>query len=82
MEAVAALAAGCDLVLLCNQSVGVGGAVDELLDGLAEAQLKGGWTPDPVSEQRRLALLPVGMPPEWDDLMVQPRYMQALRTLP
>lgn len=80
--AVTALAAGCDLVLLCNQSVGEGRAVDELLDGLAEAQLKGGWTPDPVSEQRRLALLPSGVGPDWDDLMVQPRYMQALRTLP
>lgn len=80
--AVAALSAGCDLVLLCNQSAGEGRAIDELLDGLAEAQLKGGWTPQAASEQRRLALLPAGPPPEWDDLMVHPRYMQALRTLP
>ena len=77
-----ALKAGCDMVLLCNQSVGEGRDVDELLDGLAEAQLKGAWEPDAVSEQRRLALLPIGTAPEWDDLMVQPRYMQALRTLP
>ena len=34
--AVLALNAGCDLVLLCNQSLGEGRAVDELLDGLAE----------------------------------------------
>jgi beta-N-acetylhexosaminidase len=67
---------------LCNQSTGDGRPVDELLDGLAEAQLKGHWRPDPVSEQRRLALLPVSDVPEWNDLMVQPRYMQALRTLP
>ena len=79
--AVAALQAGCDMVLLCNQSVGDGRPVDELLDGLAEAQLKGRWLPDPASEQRRLALLPVGRACDWDDLMVQPRYMQALRTL-
>jgi beta-N-acetylhexosaminidase len=79
---VAALQAGCDMVLLCNQSVGKGRDVDELLDGLAEAQVKGRWTPDPASEQRRLALLPVGTATDWDDLMVQPRYMQALRTLP
>jgi beta-N-acetylhexosaminidase len=79
---VAALQAGCDMVLLCNQSVGEGRDVDELLDGLAEAQVKGRWTPDPASEQRRLALLPVGTATDWDDLMVQPRYMQALRTLP
>ncbi len=80
--AVAALQAGCDLVLLCNQSVGDGEPVDALIDGLAEAQVKGGWRPDAVSEQRRLALLPVGEAPDWDALMVQPRYMQALRTLP
>ena len=80
--AVAALNAGCDMVLLCNQSVGEGKPVDELLDGLAEAQLKGQWQGDPASEQRRLALLPVGEAPAWDDLMVQPRYMQALRLLP
>ena len=80
--AVAALNAGCDMVLLCNQSVGEGKPVDELLDGLAESQLKGHWQGDPVSEQRRLALLPVGEAPTWDDLMVHPRYMQALRLLP
>ncbi len=80
--AVAALNAGCDMVLLCNQSMGEGEPVDELLDGLAESQLKGQWQGDPVSEQRRLALLPVGEAAAWDDLMVQPRYMQALRLLP
>jgi beta-N-acetylhexosaminidase len=80
--AVAALHAGCDMVLLCNQSEGEGRAVDELLDGLAEALVKGHWTPQPASEQRRLALLPVGPAPEWDELMVQHQYMQALRTLP
>ena len=41
LAAVTALTAGCDMVLLCNQSVDGGAAVDELLDGLAEAQLKG-----------------------------------------
>ena len=80
--ALAALAAGCDMVLLCNQSVGEGTDVDDLIDGLAEAQVKGRWRPQPASEQRRLVLLPVGPAPEWDELMVQPHYMQALRTLP
>lgn len=79
---VAALNAGCDMVLLCNQSIGDGKPVDELLDGLAEAQLKGWWQPQPASEQRRLALLPVGEAPDWDSLMVQAQYMQALRLLP
>lgn len=80
--AVAALNAGCDLVLLCNQSVpnAVGGglAVDELIDGLTEAQLKGRWLASDASEQRRRALLPATPAPEWDALMVQPSYMQAL----
>lgn len=80
--AVAALAAGCDMVLLCNQSVGDGSAVDELLDGLAAARERGKWRPDAGSEERRLALLPATPPTGWDDLMVQPRYMQALRLLP
>src|SRR5665811_1867421 len=35
--AIAALNAGCDMVLLCNQSVGEGKPVDALLDGMAEA---------------------------------------------
>jgi beta-N-acetylhexosaminidase len=80
--AVAALRAGCDMVLLCNQSVGDGSAVDELLDGLSEARERGDWKPDAGSEERRLALLPATPPTGWDDLMVQPRYMQALRMLP
>ena len=80
--AVAALNAGCDMVLLCNQSLNGGAAVDELIDGLTEAQLKGGWQPREASEERRLALLPRTASPEWDDLMVQPDYMHALGLLP
>ncbi|WP_114973145.1 beta-N-acetylhexosaminidase [Rhodoferax ferrireducens] len=84
--AVAALNAGCDLVLLCNQSLassdGGGLAVDELIDGLTEAQLKGGWQPQEASEARRRALLPCSPAPDWDALMVQPDYMHALALLP
>lgn len=80
--AVAALEAGCDLVLLCNQSLDGGRAVDALLDGLAEAQLKGRWLPREASEVRRRALLPVGTPLGWDDLMYSPAYQQALSLLP
>lgn len=79
---VAALTAGCDLVLLCNQSLGQGKPVDELLDGLAEAQLKGRWQPSEASEQRRLALLPRGAAPAWDELMRSPGYLRALDLLP
>jgi beta-N-acetylhexosaminidase len=80
--AVAALNAGCDMVLLCNQSQadseGGGTAVDGLIDGMTEAQLKGDWQPMDASEERRLALLPPTAALQWDDLMVQPHYMQAL----
>lgn len=76
--AVAALQAGCDLVLLCNQSVGKGEAVDELLAGLTEALLKSEWQASEASEERRRALLPVKPALDWDALMVQPAYMQAL----
>nr|MDP2191965.1 beta-N-acetylhexosaminidase [Rhodoferax sp.] len=84
--AVAALNAGCDMVLLCNQSLtnsaGEGRALDALIDGLTEAQLKGGWQPLEASEERRRALLPRTPAPEWDELMVQPDYMHALGLVP
>jgi beta-N-acetylhexosaminidase len=80
--AVAALNAGCDLVLLCNQSLGDGAELDALIDGLTEAQLKGQWQPLEASEARRLALLPTSTAMRWDDLMVQPAYMQALDHIP
>lgn len=84
--AVAALQAGCDMVLLCNQSVagseGEGRAVDELIAGLTEAQVKGEWQPQELSEERRQALLPRLPATDWDALMVQPQYMQALDLIP
>lgn len=80
--AVAALTAGCDMVLLCNQSVGEGEPVDTLIAGLTEAQLKGEWQFSDASELRRRALLPQVPAPAWDDLMVSPAYMQALDWLP
>lgn len=80
--AVVALQAGCDMVLLCNQSLGEGTAVDELLDGLAPEQAAGRWQPSADSEARRIALLPQTLPLAWDDLMFQPAYLQALEMLP
>jgi beta-N-acetylhexosaminidase len=76
--ALAALHAGCDLVLLCNQSLNGGAGLDALINGLTEAQLKGQWQPEDRSEERRLALLPRSPAPVWDALMVQSDYMQAL----
>ncbi|CAM3522003.1 beta-N-acetylhexosaminidase [Polaromonas hydrogenivorans] len=80
--AIVALNAGCDMVLLCNQSVGEGKPVDELLDGMAEALLKGQWEALEASELRRLALLPQTPALEWDELMVHPAYMHALGLIP
>ncbi|MBK7546534.1 MAG: beta-N-acetylhexosaminidase [Rhodoferax sp.] len=80
--AAVALNAGCDLVLLCNQSVDGGQAVDELLDGMTEALLRGQWQSLDASEARRMALLPQTPVPEWDALMVQQSYMQALDLIP
>ena len=81
--AITALNAGCDMVLLCNQSVGdEGRAVDELLGGLATAQAKRQFKLSEMSEQRRLDLLPQTAPIGWEELMVSPAYIQALSQLP
>ena len=81
-EAVlAALGAGCDLALVCNQSLDGGHALDELLDNMAEAAVKGRWQPQEMSELRRRALLPAAPALAWDDLVRSPHYMQALEML-
>ena len=78
-----ALAAGCDLVLLCNRSVHEGGhELDQVLDDLTEAAVKGQWQPDAASEARRLALRPQSPARPWDELMRSADYLQALDRLP
>ncbi|MBK7002615.1 MAG: beta-N-acetylhexosaminidase [Rhodoferax sp.] len=81
--AVAALNAGCDMVLLCNQSINEDGAdginpIDALLAGLSKAQAQGQWQANLASEARRQALLPLVPAPDWEVLMVQPAYLHAL----
>ena len=70
------------MVLLCNQSLPTsesgGRAIDEVLAGLTEAQVRGQWQPQEASDERRLALLPTAPAVPWGALMVQPQYMQAL----
>ena len=81
--AITALNAGCNMVLLCNQSVVDGGApIDALLDGLQQALKTGRWQLEADSEARRLDLLPQTAPLTWDELMHQPSYQHALERLP
>jgi len=80
--AALALSAGCDLVLLCNQSIDGGAAVDALLDELLAAEAAGGWQADPDSDARRLDLLPETAPIVWDNLMHDAAYQRSLERLP
>ena len=81
--AVQALNAGCDLLLLCNQSVIKAGqshndVLDVFLQELGAELLLGHWALNPSSEYRRRALLGQGPALTWSDLMRDPRYQQAL----
>ncbi len=80
--AALALAAGCDMVLLCNQSIDGGVAVDQLLEGLKQSLAQGLWQADPDSEARRRRLLPTHAALAWDELMHDPVYQRALESLP
>lgn len=84
--AIAALHAGCDLVLLCNQSLaqtsGETSPIDEIIAGLTQAQLQEQWLASDSSEERRWDLLPKNAARSWDDLMVSADYMQAMDWLP
>lgn len=73
--ALAALAAGCDMVLLCNQSGEGKTDVDDLLQALSVARRRERWVPSARSEARRRALLPRGPAPTWDELQADPRYV-------
>lgn len=82
--AVLALNAGCDLLLLCNQSLSErqGAAVDQFLRELKQAAARGDWLASEASDARRLALLPKTAAFPWDELMRQPEYIKALGLLP
>lgn len=91
--ALLALHAGCDMVLLCNQSLGRGEGVDDLINALtstqsqveaeAEAGVAAGelrhWAPSADSERRRRNLLPRQHALPWDALQNQPLYQIARR---
>ncbi len=83
--ALAALRAGCDMVLLCNQSLAMAGdgrAIDDVIEGLSHAHIQEHWSMDARSEERRLALLPGSPSLGWSSLVVSTAYMQALDWLP
>ena len=87
--ATTAIHAGCDLVLLCNQSVGQagteGGILDETLAALTQAVVREELSLHARSGQRKIALhaskQSVLSPDAWDALMVSPHYMQAMDAL-
>jgi beta-N-acetylhexosaminidase len=84
--AVHALNAGCDLLLLCNQSVIPEGeksnkTLDHFLDDLTRSLLRQEWLESEESELRRRALLGVGPAKSWWDLVREPRYIQAMELL-
>jgi len=80
--AALALNAGCDMVLLCNQSLDGGAAVDELIGGVQRAVDHGRVQLTRQTDARRLALLPQTAPLTWDELMHDPNYRHALDRLP
>ncbi len=79
---MAATLAGCDLALVCNQSLNGGLVLDEMLEALDGARAKGGWQLDEAADARRRALLPQTEPLSWDVLVRDPRYIRALELLP
>lgn len=80
--AVAALDAGCDMVLVCNQSGEGNTTIDVLIAGLAAARDKGLWAMRADSEQRRRALFPVSRAMVWETLMDAAPYRRARALLP
>jgi beta-N-acetylhexosaminidase len=84
--AIHAIDAGCDMVLLCNQSIEgprcLGEPIDEFLEGLENALAQQLWSLRGVSEDRRLSLLGRGNSQSWSDLMRDPEYIHALTLLP
>ncbi|MBU1362029.1 MAG: beta-N-acetylhexosaminidase [Gammaproteobacteria bacterium] len=76
-----ALDAGCDLALLCNRSIGDEPVLDEVLEGLAEAERSGHWRPETASERRRHSLVPRVPALDWEDLISSNAYRSAIELL-
>jgi beta-N-acetylhexosaminidase len=82
---LAALQAGCDMALLCNQSpLGTPGdsPLDTLLAELSLAQNAGAYQPEAASHTRRLALFPNAPSLAWEGMLQSPAYQRAVAALP
>jgi beta-N-acetylhexosaminidase len=82
---LAALQAGCDLALLCNQSLlGTPGdsPLDTVLAELSLAQDTGLYKPEANSHTRRLALLPEVPSLAWEGMLQSLAYQRAVAALP
>jgi len=82
---LAALQAGCDMALLCNQSlVGKPGdsPLDTVLAELSLAQNAGAYQPEAASHTRRLALLPRVPGLAWQGMLQSQSYRRAVAALP
>lgn len=82
---LAALRAGCDMALLCNQSlIGKPGdsPLDTVLAELKQACEAGLYQPEPESHARRVSLLPKTAPLDWPSMLQSSRYQRALMALP
>lgn len=78
--ALEALAAGCDLALLCNKSLEAD-VLDAFLAAMERAAASGALTPDAAREARRIALLPTAPALNWEHLQASARYRHARKVL-
>ncbi len=73
----AALNAGCDLTLICNQSIKGSQVLDEVLDNLSKPTILKRLQNNKASALRRQALLAKGDAFAWEDLRRSDTYKQA-----
>lgn len=79
--AVRALDAGCDMILICNQSINNGAALDDLLKHLEKMRKNETWKSDMHSEYRRRLLLPRSEAISWEYLVIEPRYQNSQKII-
>ncbi len=83
--AKAALDAGCDMVLLCNQSLDGGAVLDKALQTLSKENVStgsaGSFGSFAASTSRRRRLMPAGAALRWAELKASAPYAHAERSL-